>query len=161
VYSELSDSISVNSSRSQQSRGLRRGSATVCLLGLWVRIPPRAWMSVCCECCVLSGRSLCEGRSVLQSSPTECGVSECNRAASTIRTFCPTEGRRVMEKESVNSKCPRGNHMTTQAFTEPGPTEPYRYSCGCTVGKGGGGGGYRNCSLFFRFDVQYILLLNT
>ena len=22
-------------------------------LRLWVRIPPRAWMSVCCECCVL------------------------------------------------------------------------------------------------------------
>jgi hypothetical protein len=31
------------------------------LLGLWVRIPPGAWMSVCCECCVLSGRGLCEG----------------------------------------------------------------------------------------------------
>jgi hypothetical protein len=22
---------------------------------------PRAWMSVCCKCCVLSGRSLCDG----------------------------------------------------------------------------------------------------
>jgi len=31
------------------------------LLGLWVRIPPVAWMSVCCECCVLSGRGLCFG----------------------------------------------------------------------------------------------------
>jgi hypothetical protein len=30
--------------------GLRRGSATARLLGLWVRIPPCAWMSVCCEC---------------------------------------------------------------------------------------------------------------
>ena len=29
------------------------------LLRLWVRIPPGAWMSVCCECCVLSGRGLC------------------------------------------------------------------------------------------------------
>jgi len=28
---------------------------------LWVRIPPEAWMSVCCECCVLSGRGLCDG----------------------------------------------------------------------------------------------------
>ena len=25
-----------------------------------VRIPPGAWMSVCCECCVLSGRGLCD-----------------------------------------------------------------------------------------------------
>jgi hypothetical protein len=31
------------------------------LLGLWVRIPPRAWMSVSCKCCVLSGRGLCDG----------------------------------------------------------------------------------------------------
>jgi len=30
------------------------------LLRLWVRIPPGAWMSVCCECCVLSGRGLCD-----------------------------------------------------------------------------------------------------
>jgi hypothetical protein len=44
--------------RSQWPCGLRRGSAAAHLLGLWVRIPPRAWMSVCCECCVLSGRGL-------------------------------------------------------------------------------------------------------
>jgi hypothetical protein len=30
------------------------------LLGLRVRIPPGAWMSVSCECCVLSGRGLCD-----------------------------------------------------------------------------------------------------
>ena len=30
------------------------------LLGMWIRIPPGAWMSVCCECCVLSGRGLCD-----------------------------------------------------------------------------------------------------
>ena len=42
-------------------RGLRRGSATACLLGLRVRIPPGTWMSVSCERCVLSGRGLCVG----------------------------------------------------------------------------------------------------
>jgi hypothetical protein len=36
-------------------------SAAVRLLGLWVRIPLGAWMSVCCGCCVLSGRGLCDG----------------------------------------------------------------------------------------------------
>jgi hypothetical protein len=46
--------------RSQCPRCLRRRSAAVFLLGLWVRIPPEAWMSVCCECCILSG-SLCNG----------------------------------------------------------------------------------------------------
>jgi len=42
-------------------RGLRRGSAAACLLGLRVRIPPGKWMSLSCECCVLSGRGLCLG----------------------------------------------------------------------------------------------------
>jgi len=47
--------------RSHWPRGLRRGSAVPRLLVLWVWIPPGAWMSVCCECCVLSGRGLCIG----------------------------------------------------------------------------------------------------
>jgi hypothetical protein len=41
--------------------GLRRRSAAARLLRLWVRIPPGAWMFVCCECCVFSGRGLCDG----------------------------------------------------------------------------------------------------
>ena len=39
--------------------GLSRGSAVARLLGLRVRIPPGAWMSISCECCLLSGRCLC------------------------------------------------------------------------------------------------------
>jgi len=31
------------------------------LLRSWVRIPPAAWMFVYCECCMLSGRGLCDG----------------------------------------------------------------------------------------------------
>jgi hypothetical protein len=42
-------------------RVLRRGSAASRLLGLRVRVPPEAWMSVYCECYVLSVRGLCEG----------------------------------------------------------------------------------------------------
>ena len=48
------------SGRFQWPRGLRRRYTAVCLLRLWVRIPPRAWTFVCCECCVLSGRGLCD-----------------------------------------------------------------------------------------------------
>ena len=44
--------------RSQWPRDLRRSSAAARLLRLWVRIPPGAWMFVCCECRVLSGRGL-------------------------------------------------------------------------------------------------------
>ena len=51
--------LSVNC-RSQWPRGLRRRSAAARLLRSWVRIPPEAWMFVCCDCCVLSGRCLCD-----------------------------------------------------------------------------------------------------
>ena len=47
--------------RSQWPCGIRRKSAAARLLGLWVRIPPGAWMSVSCVCCVLSDRGLCDG----------------------------------------------------------------------------------------------------
>src|SRR5215475_13396569 len=35
------------------------GPAVARLLRSWVRIPPGAWMFVCCKCFVLSGRGLC------------------------------------------------------------------------------------------------------
>jgi hypothetical protein len=35
-----------------------RPSAVASLLRLWDRIAPGAWMFVCSECCVLSGRGL-------------------------------------------------------------------------------------------------------
>ena len=44
---------------SQWPRSLRHGSVAARLLGLWVSIPRVAWLFVCCECCVLSGRGLC------------------------------------------------------------------------------------------------------
>ena len=46
--------------RSQWPRGLRRRSTAARLLRLWVRIPPGAWMFVCCEGCVMSCRGLCD-----------------------------------------------------------------------------------------------------
>jgi len=47
--------------RSQWPRGLRRGCAAARLQVSRVRIPPAAWRSVSCECCLLSGRGLCIG----------------------------------------------------------------------------------------------------
>jgi hypothetical protein len=49
-----------NKADNQWPRGLRSGSVAARLLGLWVRIPPRTWISVCCECYVSSGRGLCD-----------------------------------------------------------------------------------------------------
>ena len=64
---------------------INRSSAATRFLGLGVRIPPLVWISISCvECCVLSGRGLCYGRSLVQRSPTECGRSECDLGTSTI-----------------------------------------------------------------------------
>ena len=47
--------------RSQWPRDLRHRSTAARLLGLWVRIPPGAWMFICCECFVVASRGLCDG----------------------------------------------------------------------------------------------------
>jgi hypothetical protein len=52
----MSDCIATNG-RSQWPRGLRRGSTAAHLLRSWFRIPPEAWIFVCC---VFSGRDLCD-----------------------------------------------------------------------------------------------------
>jgi hypothetical protein len=60
--------------RSQWPRRLRRRSAAERLLGSWVRIPPGAWMFVCCECLCCQVEASATGRSLVQRSPTDCGV---------------------------------------------------------------------------------------
>jgi hypothetical protein len=49
---------------------------------------PTGGMVVSCECCVLSGRGLCDE---IITRPGECGVSECDREASTRRRSRPTK----------------------------------------------------------------------
>jgi hypothetical protein len=51
---------------SKWPRGLNGRSAAACLLGLGVRVPLEALMSVSCECCVLSGRVPYEGPIICQ-----------------------------------------------------------------------------------------------
>ena len=38
---------------------------------------PTGGMDVCFECCVLSGRGICDELILVQTSPTECGASLC------------------------------------------------------------------------------------
>ena len=59
-YCGIWGSYSCVNGRYQWPRGLRHRSTAACLLRLWVRIPPGTWMFVCCECCLLSGRGLCD-----------------------------------------------------------------------------------------------------
>jgi hypothetical protein len=50
-------------------------------------------MSVCCECCVFSGRGLCVGLIARPEDPFRVWcVSECGREASTVRRPWPTGG---------------------------------------------------------------------
>jgi len=61
VYIVICNGHIIINCRSQWPRVLRRRSSAARLLRSWVRILPGVWMFVCCECCVLSGRGLCDG----------------------------------------------------------------------------------------------------
>ena len=76
--------------------GLWRGSADARLLGLCVRIPSGAWMSVYLSVVCCQKEVSATGRSLVQRSPTECGVSVCDREASTMRKPLPITGCRAM-----------------------------------------------------------------
>jgi hypothetical protein len=52
--------INLKLNRSRWPRGLGRGSVAARLWGLRIWIPPGAWMSVCFEWFLLSGRDLCD-----------------------------------------------------------------------------------------------------
>ena len=94
--------------RPQYPRGLRRRSAAARFLRSWVRIPPGAWMFVCCECYVLSGRGLCDE---LITRPEEsyrlwC-VVECDQETSRMRRPWPplgcstTGGKKIFAADSI------------------------------------------------------------
>ena len=93
--------VKIKSGRSQRPRGLRRRSTAARLLGLWVRIPPGPWIFVCCECCVMSGRGLCDE---LITRPEEsyrlwCVVM-CDLETSWMRRPWPTGGSRTKNKQN-------------------------------------------------------------
>ena len=71
--------------------GSRYGSSAARLLGLWFRIAPGARMSVSCDCCVLSGRGLCDGSIAHHEEYYRvCDVSQCDLGVST-KTTRPTK----------------------------------------------------------------------
>jgi hypothetical protein len=64
----------IHECRSQWPRRLRRRSAAERLLGPRLRIPPGAWMFVFCARLWCQVEVSATGRSLVQRSPTECGV---------------------------------------------------------------------------------------
>jgi len=88
----------------QWPHSLRRRSAAARLLRLWVQIPPGAWMFVCCECCMLSGRGLCDE---LITRPEESYhlwyVIVCDLEISRMRRPWPALGRSTTGKKKYVS----------------------------------------------------------
>jgi len=87
--------------RSQRPRGLGNRSSATRLMRLWVRIPAGAWIFVCCECRVLSGRGLCDE---LITRPEEscrmwC-VVVCDLETSWVRKLWPTGGCLAKDKQT-------------------------------------------------------------
>jgi hypothetical protein len=74
---------------SQGPRSLRRESAAARLLELWVRIPRRhgCLSVVIVVCCQVEVSALVS--SLVQRSPTECSVSECDNESSIMRRPWP------------------------------------------------------------------------
>ena len=81
--------------------GLRRVSAAAGLLRLWVRISPGARMS--CECCVLSGRNMCDGLITRPQESFRLFVCLYDREASIMRRPCPTRGFRAIKSYTTKS----------------------------------------------------------
>jgi hypothetical protein len=101
-------------SRSQCPRGLRRRSSAASLLRSWVRIPAGAWMFVCCDCFVLSGRGLCDG---LITSPEESyrlwRVVVCDQETSKTRRLKPATGLWKIQRQWVVTP---GKQTTKRTF---------------------------------------------
>ena len=99
-----------NGCRSQWPRGLSRRSAAARLLRLWVRIPAGAWMFVCFECCVLSGRGLCDG---LITRPEEsyrlwcvvCDLENLKNEEAIARDWAANAIEKKMANGIVNDYC--------------------------------------------------------
>jgi len=90
-------------SRSQSPRCPKRRSTVARLLRFWIRIPPGVWMSVCCECCILSGTALCDG---LITGPEEsyrlwC-VVVCDLETSWMRRPWPPLGQSATGNKWIN-----------------------------------------------------------
>jgi hypothetical protein len=66
--------LSVFCCRFQWPRSLRRRSAAERLLGSWVWIAPGTWTFVSWECLCCQVEVYATGRSLVQRSPTDCGV---------------------------------------------------------------------------------------
>jgi hypothetical protein len=90
----LTQRLTEMSTRNISCGGRGGWSAAARLLELWVRIPTAGWMLVCCECCVLPGRSLCDELITRREGSQRLWcVVVCSLEASRMRRPWPALGR--------------------------------------------------------------------
>jgi hypothetical protein len=97
-------------------RGLRHRTAAARLLRLRGRIPTET-----CECCMLQVEVYATCRSLVQRSPTECGVSECD-LTSTMRRTWPTRAVEPLQDYITAfffKFCKSVHYRTTQINNKP------------------------------------------
>jgi hypothetical protein len=100
----LSGILHTSPGRSQWPRRLWHRSAAARLLRLWVRIPLGAWLYVCCERCVLSGRGPCdEVITRLEESYWLWWVVVCDLETSWMRRPWPTGGLSPPKQTNITS----------------------------------------------------------
>jgi hypothetical protein len=106
-------------------RGLRCRSAVARLLRLWVRIPPEAWLFVCCQCCVLSGRGLCDELITLpEESYCLCCVVVCDLETSWMMEEAMTHWGLLRQKQMEhNTDLQDDNKRKLHIGTECGTRE--------------------------------------
>jgi hypothetical protein len=104
VHTIVSADYASSDRRSQWPRGLRRKSTAARLLRLWIRIPPGAWMFVCCVCCILSDRGLCDELITRREEFYQLWrVVVYDHETSSTRRPQPALGCRAREKNNVSS----------------------------------------------------------
>ena len=118
--------------RSRWPRGLRRGSTAARLLRSWVRIPPRAWMSVCCECCVLSGRGLCDE---LITRPEESYRLWCV-VCDVETTKILVNGEEAKAHEGAIAPRERKKYVLVLLMTDMYHSNTYRWHCCVSIATG-------------------------
>jgi len=95
-------------------------SAAARLLRLWFRIPVGAWMFVCCECCVLSGRGLCDE---LITRPEESyrlwRVVVCDLENSWMRRLWVTGGLSLQKQKTKKKQQQQKNKKNLPAILWP------------------------------------------
>ena len=118
--------------RSRWPRGLRRRYAAARLLRLWARIPTGVWKFVCCECCVLSGRGLCDE---LITHPEESyqlwWVVVCDLETSWMRRPWPTGGLSRKEKNLTTEQDTTAVTISSQLCSFPSLTPLWSLTFEC------------------------------